>query len=216
MCLKHFNYSQQGLYFLTICTKDRRCLLSQIVGTGVLDCPNLILTDYGKIVDRYINQMSVFYDFLSVERYVIMPNHVHLLLHVFENGQSRTPVPTSESEKCEEQSERSLLCYVPASESEKCEGQSERSLLCYVPTSESEKCERVLESPDITNVNSVVSSFVSSLKRFCNREYGRNIWQSRFFDHIIRNEKDYEEHIRYIYENPIRWHLDELYSDDPF
>lgn len=62
--------------------------------------------------------------------------------------------------------------------------------------------------------NSVVSSFVSTFKRFCNKECGYNIWQRHFNDHIIRNQEDYETHLRYILENPMRWHFDELYSNN--
>ena len=69
--------------------------------TGVLDCPQIELTQYGEIADKYIKQLNDFYEHLSVEKYVIMPNHIHLLLWVKENknktdnGQSRTPVPTN-------------------------------------------------------------------------------------------------------------------------
>ena len=75
-------------------------MLSRIVGTGVLDCPQNELTGYGEIADKYIKQLNKFYDHLSIEDYVIMPNHIHLLLwvkeskHGTENGQSGTPVPT--------------------------------------------------------------------------------------------------------------------------
>ena len=154
------NYNCTGVYFLTLCTQNRQCLLSRIVGTGVPDGPSIELLQYGKIADKYINQLNDFYDFINIEKYVIMPNHIHLLLQVKSppNGPSRTPVPT------------------------------------------------VIQ-------NSVVSRFVSTFKRFCNKEYGKNIWQYRSNDHIIRNKKDYEEHLKYILENPIQWHYDELYSD---
>ena len=95
-----FDYNSNGVYFITICTQNRRCILSRIVGTGVLDCPQIELTKYGQIADKYIKQLNDFYHHLSVEEYVIMPNHIHLLLWVkenknaIENGQSRTPVPT--------------------------------------------------------------------------------------------------------------------------
>ena len=62
--------------------------------------------------------------------------------------------------------------------------------------------------------NNVLSKFVSTFKRFCNKEYGENVWQSRFNDHIIRNNKDYEEHMQYIYENPARWIYDEMYEQN--
>ena len=105
-----FDYNSSGVYFITICTLNRRCILSRIVGTGVLDCPRsprsivgtgvldcpqIELTKYGQIADKYIKQLKDFYNHLSVEEYVIMPNHIHLLLWVkenknaIENGQSR-------------------------------------------------------------------------------------------------------------------------------
>ena len=156
--LQGFDYNSAGAYFITICTQNRRCSLSRIVGTGVPDCPQVELTRYGEIAEKYINQLNDFYDHISVENYVIMPNHIHILLFVKENGQSRTPVPT-------------------------------RS-------------------------NSIFSQFVSTFKRFCNKEYGENIWQSRANDHIFRNREDYEEHMRYICENPMRWQFDKLYSEE--
>jgi len=61
--------------------------------------------------------------------------------------------------------------------------------------------------------NTTFSQFISTFKHFCNKEYGCNIWQARAFDHIIRNREDYEKHVRYIYENPMRWYYDELYSE---
>ena len=159
--LQGFDYNSEGAYFITICTQYRRCILSKIVGTGVLDCPKIELTEYGKIADKYINQLNDFYDNISVESYVIMPNHIHILLLIKGNGQSGTPVPTDEK-----------------------------------------------------RANSVFSRFVSTFKRFCNKEYGENIWQERSHDHIIRNREDREEHLKYIYENPMRWQFDELYSKE--
>lgn len=164
--LKNFDYSSAGAYFITICTQNRRCILSRIVGTGVLDCPQTELTGYGEIAEKYIKQINDFYDYLSVEEYVIMPNHIHLLLWVKKskntsNGQPRTSVPTN-----------------------------------------------------VERANNLCSQFVSTFKRFCNKEYGENVWQGRFNDHIIRNRNDYEEHIKYIYENPIHWYYDELYKEE--
>ena len=158
--LKGADYNSNGVIFLTICTKDRRCMPSRIVGTGVLDGPQIELTQYGQIADKYINQLNDFYDDLSVESYVIMPNHIHIMLWVQgeENGPSETPVPTVQ--------------------------------------------------------NTITARFLSTVKRFCNKEYGMNIWQYRSNDHIIRNRQDYEEHLRYMYENPLRWYYDELYTEE--
>ena len=74
-------------------------------------------------------------------------------------------------------------------------------------------------TPVPTNVkraNSILSQFVSTFKRFCNKEYGENIWQSRTYDHIVRDSEDYEAYMRYIYENPIRWYCDELCTENQY
>ncbi len=159
--LKEYNYSTPGVYFITICVKGREELLSKIiVGDGVLDVPKNTLTQYGRIADKYINQMNEFYENISVDKYVIMPNHIHLLLQITEtenqNGTSRTPSPT----------------------------------------------------------NSTIAKFISTFKRFCNREYGVNIWQRLSNDHIIRGEKDYQEIWEYIDTNVIRWEKDCFYNDE--
>ncbi len=73
-------------------------------------------------------------------------------------------------------------------------GQSETP----VPTNEDIK---------IDNKNSAIAKFVSTFKRFCNKEYEDNIWQSRYYDHIIRNQEDYNETYSYIENNPAKWVL---------
>ena len=159
MRLKNYDYNSPGAYFITICTENRKNILSKIVGTGVLDGPQNVLTDYGKIADKCIDQLNNYYDYLNVDKYVIMPNHIHILLQIkYEKiGPSGTPVPTNEKQ------------------------------------------------------NSAVSQFVSTFKRFSNKEYGKNIWQRRSYDHVVRNDKDYKEIWEYIENNPINWNTDDLY-----
>ena len=159
--LKEYDYNTPGAYFITICTKDRKEILSKInVGTGVLDCPELMLLEYGKIADKYINRLNDFYDNISIDNYVIMPNHIHFLISVLcSDGQSGTPVPTN-------------------------------------------------------NANSVVSKFVGTFKRFCNKEFRQNLWQARFYDHVIRNGQDYRDVWEYIENNPSKWEMDRFYNND--
>ncbi len=94
--LKGFDYSAAGVYFITICTAHHRCILSTVEGGGDLDAPQLYLTSYGKIVEQNILKMNTIYTNLSVEKFVVMPNHIHLLLHLkglSGNGPSRSPAP---------------------------------------------------------------------------------------------------------------------------
>ena len=99
--LSGYDYSAPGAYFLTLCTEDRKCVLSRIpVGTGVLDGPNIQLLPYGKIADKILRQLDTHFENISVTSYVIMPNHIHILLfvQVSAGGPSGTPVPTVKKE----------------------------------------------------------------------------------------------------------------------
>ena len=85
--LKTFDYNSSGAYFLTICTENHRRILSRIVGGDVPDAPkDTELLPYGKIADKYINQLNNFYDNITVDRYVIMPNHIHIMVLVQNDG----------------------------------------------------------------------------------------------------------------------------------
>ena len=91
--LKNYDYSECGAYFITICTQGRRCLFSHIVGEGLAP-PEISLTTYGRVADQQINQITSRYPHIAVDHYVIMPNHIHMLLLVSgETGGSR-PSPT--------------------------------------------------------------------------------------------------------------------------
>jgi len=81
--LKGYNYSQNGLYFLTLCTKDKECILGRIVGGGDLDAPQMVLSDYGKIVEKYIRSIKNAYSNIELINYTVMPNHIHLVVMIY-------------------------------------------------------------------------------------------------------------------------------------
>ena len=58
-----------------------------------------------------------------------------------------------------------------------------------------------------------MSTVIQQLKGYVTKKIGKSIWQKLFVDHIIRNQKDFEEHMTYIEENPIRWHYDKIEND---
>ncbi len=92
--LKDYDYSSNGAYFVTICTHNKQKILCDIVGEGALDVPKIILSNEGKIVEKYILSTNNIIN-LSVDKYVIMPNHIHLILTVENNGTSKAPSPTN-------------------------------------------------------------------------------------------------------------------------
>ena len=157
--LKSWNYSNNGGYFITICTDNRKHILSKIcVGDGLPDVPHIELTDNGRTVKEQFEIMNALYEDIRVNHYVIMPNHIHFIVEITKrNGTSGRPSPT-------------------------------RS-------------------------NAIISKYISTFKRFTNRKSGIDLWQRSYYDHIIRDEKDYMEKLNYILSNPLKWFDDEYYSD---
>ena len=142
--LDNYDYSQCGCYFITICADKRKKLFSRIVGGDDLGAPlSIELKPYGKIVERYINSIETAYETVTVENYIIMPDHIHLMLLIDCFGAPRSSPPT-------------------------------------------------------------ISSVISALKRFTNKECRCNLWQRGFYDHIVRNKFDYEEIWNYIEYNALK------------
>ena len=142
--LKNYDYSSQGAYFITICTLDRKCILSRIVGGDALIAPQTNLTHCGEIARKYIESMP------GIDKYVIMPNHIHLLIAI--DGPMKASAPTIS-----------------------------------------------------------VPNLIRSFKVLVSKEIGQSIWQRSYHDHIIRDEEDYLNHLRYIENNPIKWSEDNYY-----
>lgn len=186
--LGYFDYATTGAYFVTVCTENRREILSsitQLPHTGDGEMWNytvgegsplpkysgsplqqnerstfLQLSKSGEIIEKWINEIPNKYPRISVDAYVIMPNHIHVLLNFASNGGRGNPSPT---------------------------------------------------------LDSVMGWFkyqsTKDINKMCGAE-GRKIFQRSFYDHVIRDRRDYDEHIKYIYENPMRWHYDELYRNN--
>ena len=94
--LAGYDYSAPGAYFVTICTHEKRCILGSVaIGEGLAP-PVVRLTSIGVVVESQILALPHRYPSLSVVKYVIMPNHVHLLLTLDEreNAGGASPSPT--------------------------------------------------------------------------------------------------------------------------
>ncbi len=92
--MRTYDYSEGGAYFVTICAKDKRKLFGEIVGGGAFDAPQIRLSAVGQIVNKYIQSTNNIPK-ITVDNYVIMPNHVHLLISSGkEKGASWAPPPT--------------------------------------------------------------------------------------------------------------------------
>ena len=192
--LKYFDYSSRGAYFVTICTKDRKRLFSEIVlsssrifnyttdqpvGEGLappVSFPTFISDDTvaeirlkscGQIVKEQLLLLENRYPTVSVSDYVIMPDHIHAI--IFLNNDTIEDDNLSNSGGA---------------------------------------------SPSPT-LNDVVCSFKSLIARACKQKYGiEKLFQRSYAEHIIRDYKDYETRKAYIQQNPVRWYCKQLSQQD--
>lgn len=149
--LTEYDYRTPNAYFITICTNKRKNLFWKDIGT-IIDRPeNVPLTNLGTIAKRSIEDIPKHYPVISVDHYVIMPNHIHLLMQIHLDS-------------------------------------SGRSLIA--PT---------------------ISTAVRLMKGAVTKQAGFPIWQKSFYDHVIRNDNDYQEIWNYIEGNPSKWAEDKLY-----
>jgi len=99
--LKGYDYSRNGVYFVTICTNKHHEIFGEIVGAGLVPTvvtPIVQLSENGKIAENEIMKIEQHYDCVFIDCFVIMPNHVHLII-IISNDSGRatgraSPSPT--------------------------------------------------------------------------------------------------------------------------
>ena len=158
--LDNYDYSSAGAYFVTICTQNRRCVLSRIVGRGLApaETTGVEYTSFGEIAEKQLFLLKDRYPYLAVDKYVIMPNHIHVIMILSGRAAGASPRPT---------------------------------------------------------IADIVCAYKSLTTRECKKNGFEGIlFQTSFYEHIIRGREDYEEIVKYIYENPTRWYYDELYTEE--
>ena len=82
MRLPNYSYSQSGCYFLTVCTQNKAQLLCKIPGFDTNGAPIRTMTQAGLIVEKCIRDIPTHYLNVTLDHFVLMPNHIHLLLTI--------------------------------------------------------------------------------------------------------------------------------------
>ena len=116
--LKGFDYSSEGAYFVTICTRDRMKILSRVVefnGTAVgegLAPPEYKtqLTPCGNIVQEQLLLIEKRYPSVTIEDYIIMPDHIHMVIFLHGKTGGASPSPTLDNVVCTFKSLTSRMC----------------------------------------------------------------------------------------------------------
>ncbi|WP_113638562.1 transposase [Nubsella zeaxanthinifaciens] len=187
--LQGFDYSSHGLYFVTICTKDRIHYFGNISSVETDNYPSqnqdnmrnypsqnqaennigkcetdhypfLRVTQIGQIAIDFWKEIPKHYPFVELDEFVIMPNHLH-------------------------------------------------GILFFNRPEKSDWTENKFGSQS-QNLGAVIRAFKASVKRYANNNQIKFDWQTRFHDRIIRDDRELRAVRQYIINNPEKWANDDL------
>ena len=196
--LKCYDYATPGVYFITICARDRKCVFSKIVTDENEQVAN-DYTEFGKIAERNLLALEQRFINLRIDKYVIMPNHIHALFVLTDcdsEAAGASPRPTIGTSPCP----------TIGASSRPTIGASPR------PTIGASPCPTIGASPR-TTISDIVCAFKSLTAKECRKiSPTAKLFQTSFYDHIVRTELDYADVVLYIENNPLAWQLDELYE----
>ncbi|MBK2356587.1 transposase [Francisella hispaniensis] len=184
--LEGYDYSQNGAYFITICTKNREHFFGDVIN-GKME-----LSDIGKIVfDEWIKTPKLRPDMnLKLHEFVIMPNHFHGIIIIGENIYNTTP-------------RRDIMHRRDTMHCVSTLGNYEQNELHCVSTLGNHKQNKF--GPQSKNLSSIIRGFKIGVTKNARKINPDFAWQSRFHDHIIRDEKSFNNICEYIKYNPANW-----------
>ena len=178
--LKSWDYTNPWWYFVTICTKNHKEYFGEIKNE------KMVLNELGKIAEQEIRKIELLRDNVEVDYYVVMPNHIHMIIILNEI-------------KCRDNKCRDVARYVSTID--------ENTKLTNNYFSEI--------SPKPNSLSSIVRSYKSAVtKKIKEMKTEKFYWQSRFYDRIIRNEKELFNIRKYIQLNPLKWELEKDFPEN--
>ena len=86
-----YYYGSTGAYFITICSKNMEQIFNIISRSGILP-PQTTLTDIGFVIEQEILRIPEIYGNVIISKFVIMPNHVHMIIEILDNGGKMPPL----------------------------------------------------------------------------------------------------------------------------
>lgn len=199
--LKEYDYSQDGMYFMTICTHDRKCLFGKITNDS-----EMILNNAGQMAKLCWEEIPKHYPFVALDEFVIMPNHVHGILIIDNsisgmNNKNITRANDYFPTQTAKDNDSKLANNVGAND--------------YSPLRTAHDCNRNMVRPHGTSktIGAIVRGFkIGVTKWFRANTEIYTVWQRNYYEHIIRNEKSLEKIREYILNNCYTWEKDKLFK----
>lgn len=183
--LKGYDYSQAGMYFITICTQDKLHLFGKITND------EMVLNDPGKMIEKWWNELENKFPNIELDEFVVMPNHFHGIIQI-----TNTDPVGADLRVCPDK----YNCPDNANEREMGEhikGEHTGSPL-----------HKMIQWFKTMSTN----EYIRNVKNNHWPPFNKKLWQRNYYEHIIRNEKSYLHISEYIKTNPLKWLNDKYYG----
>ncbi len=178
--LTNWNYSTPGYYFITICTYNHNNFFGKIINN------KMELSKMGIITKSELLKTFEIRKNIKLHKYVIMPNHIHLLIQLF-----GTPVETPSGASLHENKIKSVVIHLHKNHPD------------FFKT---------INIKSKQEIPKLINQFKSSIKRICNQNNLFFAWQPRFHDEIIKDKEQLLIIKNYIQNNVINWGKDKFYK----
>jgi len=178
--LPKWDYSQSGYYFITICTQKQKCLFGKIIDGKI------VLDDIGEMIQKWLMKIPERFKNTTLNEYQIMPNHLHIIIVINENGRTHGSAPTGENNNHINNSVGVDPCVDPK------QYRQQQTLF---------KTIRWFKTMATNN-------YIRNVKNKNWKPFNKYLFQKNYYEHIIRNENDLNEIREYIKNNPQTWDRD--------
>ena len=211
-------------YFITICTKNHELYFGDVVD-GRME-----LSEIGEWTVKQIEQTAIIrQNDVEIPLYVVMPNHIHLIV-VYNNahgGRTRC-VPTDLPDPCRDASNASVSNASACRDTSNVSASNVSASNVSASNVSADNTSNNVSSdargladargaslqfgPQSGNVPSVIRGIKSAVTKYAIEHDIPFAWQSRYHDHIIRNQLEMNRIADYIQNNPMKWELDRFYK----
>ena len=151
--LGYYDYGQEGSYFVTLCTHNRLSLfeMEPLAGNGLGGVPRPY---QNSVIRKWIQETQNKFPNIVIDQYVIMPDHLHMIVTIRERHAGRS-------------------------------------------------------LPDVMQFFKTMTTndYIRGVKAGILAPFEKKLWQKSYYDHVIRNQQDYDETWQYIENNPAKWML---------
>ncbi|MGC4129525.1 MAG: hypothetical protein QM564_08170 [Bergeyella sp.] len=192
--LKGYDYSQAGLYFITICCQDRACLFGEIVEG------EMIFNTFGKIAWEEWLATEEIRDNCKIHESIVMPNHIHGIIEILYKGESQFAQTEIGKFQSPSQTIGSIIRGFKIATIKKIKD--------YIQEENLEKFN--LDNRSSTGELQFAPTEIAPTEKI--KELNFKIWQRNYYEHIIRNEQAYHRISEYIINNPKKWNEDKFYK----